>query len=48
MATHRATSLKRGPNKNRHSPPEAFFGFKKKTEETEHTPCTVKFYRLQK
>ena len=31
-----------------HTPPEAFFGFKKKNEETEHTPCTVKFYRLQK
>ena len=31
-----------------HTPPEAFFGFKKKNEETAHTPCTVKVYRLQK
>ena len=31
-----------------HTSPEAFFGFKKKPEETEHNPCTVKFYRLQK
>ena len=31
-----------------HTSPEAFFGFKKKTEETAHTPCTMKVYRLQK